>query len=106
MSGRPINFFLPNRRRCDECGYYEKTNTFSTTHFSKKVEEIKYMNNNRMVNDYIFDKTFARTKKLECVNSKCSSRGKNNPEIILLTTDKRPEIGYLCSTCKSLWGKY
>ena len=91
---------------CDECGYYEKTNTFSAIHFTKKTEDVKYINESRMVKDYVFDKTFLRTKKIECLNSKCPSRGKGNPEIVKIKHDKQLEAGFLCTECNFIWGKY
>ena len=91
---------------CDECGYYEKIKTFSTTHFSKKTKEIKYINKARMVKDYLYDFRFKRTTKMECINSNCSSRNENNPEIVLITNNKQPEIAYLCGKCNHIWGKF
>lgn len=91
---------------CRECFYNEKTNTFSKIHFSKKYKKIHYIHPKRMVNDYIHDKTYSRTTKIECINNECSSRNNKNSEIILITSKEHPEIGYLCSECKNIWGKF
>jgi DNA-directed RNA polymerase subunit M/transcription elongation factor TFIIS len=92
--------------KCNQCGHYEKTNTFSAIHFSKNTKKIKYINKARMTKDYVFDKRYKRTKQKECVNTSCSSRGKQNPEIVLITNNKQPEIGYLCTECNFIWGKF
>ena len=90
---------------CKECSYSEKTNTFSTVHFTKKVEKIQYVHPKRIIYDYIFDMTYPRTKSMECANIKCSSRNKDNPEVVLITSEEHPEIAYLCTVCKNMWGK-
>ena len=90
---------------CKECSYLEKTNTFSTIHFTKKVEKIQYVHPKRIISDYMYDMTLPRTRTKECSNSQCSSRNKDNPEIILITAEEHPEIAYLCTVCKFIWGK-
>jgi DNA-directed RNA polymerase subunit M/transcription elongation factor TFIIS len=90
---------------CDDCGYDEKINTFVAKHFSKKNEKTQYVNPTRITNDYIYDMTYSRTRTKICSNIKCSSRGGKNPEIVLITSEDHPEIAYLCTICKSMWGK-
>jgi len=90
---------------CGDCSYNEKATTFSTTHFSKKIEKTQYVHPKRIVSDYIFDMTYTRTESKPCANSKCPSHGKDNPEIVLITTEEHPEIAYLCTVCKYIWGK-
>ena len=89
---------------CEDCSYREKTNSFSAFHFSKKEEKTRYLSKNR-ISDYIFNKALNRTFKLECINNKCPSRGKNNPEIVIITSGDHPEIAYICSVCKHVWGR-
>ena len=89
---------------CKECSYKEKTNSFCTYHFSNKVERDQYINPLRLVNDYIYDMTYPRTKTKSCINLKCSTYGKENPIIVLITSEYHPEIAYLCTVCKNLWG--
>lgn len=90
---------------CKECFYSEKTNTFSTIHFTKKVEKIQYVHPKRIISDYTYDMTLPRTKSKQCINSKCPSRNGDNPEIVLITAEEHPEIAYLCTICKYTWGK-
>ena len=90
---------------CDDCGYSEQINTFVANHFSKKSEKTQYVHPKRIANDYIYDMTYSRTKTKNCSNSECSSIGNENPEIVLITSDDHPEIAYLCTTCKYIWGK-
>ena len=87
---------------CGECSYQEKINYFSAPHFNKEIKTNSKPI--RVAEDYIYDVTFARTKTLECINVKCPSKGKDNPEVVLITSDKRPEIAYLCKICKYRWG--
>jgi|688.fasta_scaffold1151612_2 DNA-directed RNA polymerase subunit M/transcription elongation factor TFIIS len=89
---------------CGECSYKEKTNSFSTYHFSNKVEKIQYIHPKRLVEDYIYDMTYPRTKTKSCTNSTCPTNGKENPIIILITSEDHPEIAYLCTVCKNIWG--
>ena len=90
---------------CDNCSYHEKTNTYSTVHFSKKVENVQYAHPKRIIDDYVFEMTLPRTQTKPCSNFKCPTRGKKNPEIVLITSEKHPEIAYLCTVCKFTWGK-
>ena len=90
---------------CKECSYSEKTNTFSTIHFTKKVEKTQYVHPKRIISDYVYDMTFPRTKSKQCANSKCPSRDGDNTEIVLITAEEHPEIAYLCTICKYTWGK-
>lgn len=92
--------------KCNKCGHHEKTTSFSTIHFSKNTREIKYINKTRMSQDYTRDVRFKRTNQKECINTKCCSRGKKNPEIVLVTSNKHPEIGYICTECNFTWGKF
>jgi DNA-directed RNA polymerase subunit M/transcription elongation factor TFIIS len=89
---------------CGECSYKEKTNSFSTFHFSNKVEKIQYIHPKRLVEDYIYDMTYPRTKTKSCTNLKCPTYGKENPIIVLITSEDHPEIAYLCTVCKNIWG--
>ena len=88
---------------CGDCAYREKINTFSVSHFSKKIEIIPFANPNRIVNDYRYDMTFPRTKSKTCANSKCPSQGNQNPEIVQITEENRPEVSYLCTVCNNMW---
>jgi len=90
---------------CGDCSYSEKTTTFSATHFSKKVEKTQYVHPKRIIEDYIFDMTLPRTRSKSCSNPKCPSRDNDNPEIVLITAEDHPEIAYLCTVCKFIWGK-
>lgn len=90
---------------CDDCGYSEKITTFVAKHFSKKLEKSQYVHPKRIVNDYIYDMTYSRTRSKLCSNIECPSRGNENPEIVLITSEDHPEIAYLCTTCKYIWGK-
>lgn len=90
---------------CEDCFYREKTTTFSATHFSKKIEKTQYVHSKRIINDYIYDMTFKRTRSKSCSNDKCPSHGKANPEIVLITNEDYPEIAFLCTVCKYIWGK-
>lgn len=90
--------------KCNQCGHHEKTTSFSTIYFSKNTKEIKYINKARMIQDYIYDKRYKRTKQIECINNNCYSRGKKNPEIVLITSNKSIKIEYLCTECNFIWG--
>jgi len=90
---------------CKECSYREKTNTYSKIHFTKKIEKTQYVNPKRIVYDYMYDMTLPRTRSIQCVNKECPSRNGNNPEIVLITSEEHPEISYLCTICKNIWGK-
>jgi len=90
---------------CGDCSYNEKAITFSATHFSKKKEKTQYVHPKRIIADYIYDMTFKRTKSQPCANKDCPSRKKENPEIVLITNEDHPEIAFLCTTCKHIWGK-
>ena len=72
---------------CGDCFYSEKTITFSATHCSKKVEKTQYVHPKRIVEDYIFDMTLPRTRSKVCLNPECPSRGNDNPEIVLITSE-------------------
>ena len=89
---------------CDDCFYHEKAITFSATHFSKKIEKTQYVHPKRIITDYVYEMTFKRTKEKICPNENCPSRGKANPEIILITNEFHPEIAFLCTECKYVWG--
>ena len=43
---------------------------------------------------------------MECLNLECPSKKTENPEIIMITNEDFPEISYMCSECKYIWGKY
>ena len=90
---------------CEDCSYREKINTFAAKHFTKKLEKSHYVNPKRIANDYIYDMTYSRTRTKVCSNNDCSSKGNENPEIVLITSEDHPEIAYLCTTCKYIWGK-
>lgn len=90
---------------CGECSYREKTESFTAHHFSKKIEKIQYVHPKRIVEDYIYDMTFPRTRSKVCSNKECPSQGKENPIIVLITSENHPEIAYLCTDCKYIWGK-
>jgi DNA-directed RNA polymerase subunit M/transcription elongation factor TFIIS len=96
--------------RCDDCNFSRPAESFSTTHFTKRIHQNKKGALNMdpvRVEDLIFDKTYQVTNNLPCVNKDCPSRktGKN-PPVVLVTSDQHPELGYLCSECKSMWGKF
>jgi len=93
--------------KCGDCSYSEKAPTFSTTHFSKRGEneQNSHVHPKRISLDYMFDMTYPRTKSKPCANSECPSRGEDNPEIVLITNGEHPEIAYLCTVCKYIWGK-
>lgn len=90
---------------CNDCSYSEKITTFVAKHFSKKLEKSQYVHPKRIANDYIYDMTYSRTRTKLCSNIECKSRGNENPEIVLITSEDHPEIAYLCKTCKYIWGK-
>jgi DNA-directed RNA polymerase subunit RPC12/RpoP len=92
---------------CSSCGYKIKKNRFSTIHFTKKVQEHNLNMNSMRIADLIFDKTYQRTMKIECVYENCPSKNDGtNPEIVLITSNKHPELGNLCTVCKNIWNKY
>jgi DNA-directed RNA polymerase subunit M/transcription elongation factor TFIIS len=90
---------------CDDCNYSEKITTFVVKHYSKKLEKSQYAHPKRIVSDYIYDMTYSRTSTKICSNIECQSRGGGNPEIVLITSEDHPEIAYLCTVCKYIWGK-
>lgn len=96
--------------RCGDCNFSRPASHFSTTHFAKNLHKNDKSTLNMdpvRVADLIYDKTFPVTKSISCVNKKCPSQEKGiNPEIVLLSSDKHPELGYLCSECKHIWGKF
>ena len=94
--------------RCDVCNFLRPSTGFSTTHFTKRSQKDgKTLNMNpARIADIMYDKTYQVTKNITCVNKECPSRKKGkNPEIVLITSDKHPELGYLCTECKYTWGK-
>lgn len=91
---------------CNECMYSEKALTFSVVHSTRKVEKTMYANPKRLVQDYMYDVTLPRTMQKPCVNPECETKGKANPEIILITSEKHPEIANLCTVCKNIWGNF
>ena len=97
-------------RRCAECNFARPTASFSTTHFTKRLQKGKQTTLNMdpgRVADLVYDKTYPVTQGISCVNKNCpSKKGKGNPPIVLLTSDKHPELGYLCSVCKHMWGRF
>lgn len=90
---------------CDDCNYSEKITTFVVKHYSMKLEKSQYAHPKRIVSDYIYDMTYSRTRTKICSNIECQSRGSENPEIVLITSEDHPEIAYLCTVCKYIWGK-
>jgi len=96
--------------RCNECNFSRPTQSFSTIHFTKRLRKGKQSTLNMdpmRVSDLMFDKTYPRTNGLQCVNPSCpSSKSSKNPEVVLLTSDKHPELGYLCTICRHMWGRY
>jgi DNA-directed RNA polymerase subunit M/transcription elongation factor TFIIS len=94
--------------RCNDCNYSRPALTFSTTHFSKHYKKTGGsldMDPTR-ISDLIYSKTYSFTKSLECVNEECpSKKEKIRPEIMLITSENHPELGYLCTMCKAIWGK-
>ena len=89
---------------CDGCFYKERTDSFKTFHFSNKIERIEPIHHLRLVNDYIYDVAYQRTKTKPCNNKNCATYGKENPIIVLITSEHHPEIAYLCTECKHIWG--
>lgn len=94
--------------RCDDCGFNRMAKSFSTTHFSKHVNKIESTLNMdpARVADLLYVKTYPVTQQLACVNKECPSRSGPNPPIHLITSDKFPERGYICSICKYRWGRF
>lgn len=95
--------------RCNECNFSRPAKSFSTIHFTKRLRKGRQSTLNmdpQRVADLIYDKTYPVTQGIQCVNKNCPSRksGKN-PAVVLLTSDRHPELGYLCKECKHIWGR-
>ena len=86
--------------QCTECGLKTEIQHFNTPHILKKKVNISRISTFRKSNDYIHENRFKRTQNIECKNKKCK---KKNPEIILITSEYKTNIEYLCSSCKTLW---
>lgn len=94
--------------RCDDCGFGRVAKSFTTIHFSKhtnKMESRLNMDPERVA-DLLYEKTYAVTQQKPCLNKECPSHGKANPPIHLISSDKFPELGYICSVCRYRWGKF
>ena len=87
---------------CNDCSYKEKTDSFSTIHYLNKSNTIKTINL-KIIKDIKYDVRRKRTQQKPCVNTSCSSFGKNNPDIILITKEDSLEIDYLCTVCDHVW---
>ena len=101
---------------CHECNYKRIENTFSTVHFSKlKQKDNKsdiFLDKSRLT-DLLYDKTYQRSTKIKCenpnckpINTKTNNKDHIPPHILLITSNKHPEIGYICSACHHIWGRY
>lgn len=91
--------------QCHNCMYYEEAKMFSIKYYdNSKNNNISTIKHNR-IGDYKYDPTYLRTKSISCINEKCSSIGKSNPEIILITSENHPEYGFMCSECTYTWGQ-
>ena len=89
---------------CDGCSYEEKTNTYLFTHFTK-INSDSTLHPSR-IQDYIYDMSYERTRKIKCLNDNCSSKNNKNPEIVMITSEDCPDLSYICTECKYIWGKY
>ena len=47
--------------------------------------------------------TLAHAATKSCTNLKCPTYGKENPIIVLITSEDHPEIAYLCTVCKNIY---
>lgn len=99
--------------RCAVCAYKRPTNTYRVTHFTKSFTDNTKLTTKQglfmdpyRIRDMIYDNTYLRTMQISCANKECPSRGKKNPEIMLITSSKHTELGYICSVCKFTWGKF
>jgi DNA-directed RNA polymerase subunit M/transcription elongation factor TFIIS len=93
---------------CEDCGYNKEASHFSTTHYSTrmKTDGSLHMDPAR-IQDLIYDKTLPHTSCVPCTNNECpSKKSKQNPEVVLLKFENHLELGYLCSVCKYIWGRY
>lgn len=85
---------------CSECATETEVQHYIIPHILQKKSSIPLIHLYRKQNDYIYENRFKRTKEIECKNKKC---GVKNPEIILITSEEKTTIEYLCSNCKTLW---
>lgn len=93
--------------RCINCNFSRKENKYTSTHFAKHSAKKNTLDiSPNRVRDLVNDKTYPVTKQLECANRNCPSKKDNkNPEIVLLTSNDYPELGYICKVCYHVWGK-
>ena len=95
---------------CGQCNYKRVEKTYSTVHYSKYKQADNKSDINlekSRLSDLLYDKTYLRSNKIKCANEKCPSiKSKKPASILLITSNKHPEIGYICSECKHLWGRY
>lgn len=93
--------------RCNNCSFARPTNYFTTTHFTKGVTQKNVLNvDPARIKDLKYSKEYEFTKQLPCANKDCTMKKGENPEIMLIKTDKSVELGYLCTECDYLWGKF
>lgn len=93
--------------RCTDCAYSTEASSYSAVHFTKRGGAgqqakggVSGMDPNRVA-DIIHDKTYQRTMKIKCINPKCTGQ----TEIVLITSNKHPERGYICASCHTTWGR-
>jgi len=85
---------------CTECGLETEIQHFTIPHILKKNPYISRMSDFRKASDCIYECRYKRTLSIECKNKECKVK---NPEIILITSENKTTIEYLCSECKTLW---
>ena len=82
---------------CHKCGYNEPAEGLKISYYSRPQNR---KNVDRVTPDFIYDVTFPRTKKIKCINKDCKG---NNPEIVIVTSDKQLRVTYICTSCKTIW---
>lgn len=86
--------------QCTECGLKTEIKNLNIPHILKKNNNTTIISQFRKVNDSIYENRYKRTRKIECKNRNCKEK---NPEIILITSENKTNIEYLCSNCKTIW---
>lgn len=89
---------------CEKCNYFENGSVYQSTIYTNEPKNVPFPLSSYRYADLQHNPTYKRTKKLPCFNPKCpSKKKKENPEIVLVATDKKVEVMYLCTVCEELF---
>jgi len=90
---------------CKKCGHIDNDITMKSIVISKTIIKEKDRNFSQIINKYTkLDPTLPRNKNIQCPNTNCSSKEKDDHEIIYIRYDNE-NMKYinLCPTCDTIW---